>query len=82
MPLPTGTPPPIGPRGLAIRCALQGQDARHAGAPLNGCPYGPDRPYSRRAWLAGYIAVARDLGDRLPEDTVDATDDTAPTPTP
>lgn len=80
MPLPPNTPPPIGPRGLAARCAIQGQDAGTIGAPVNACPYGPDRPFSRRAWLAGYVAGVRRLGVPLPEDRVDDVDEAAPWP--
>lgn len=78
MPLPPGTPPPVGPRGLALRCAIQGRDAYARGAPLNACPYGPGRPFSRRAWVVGYNAGARAAGARLPGDT--ECDEDAPWP--
>lgn len=80
MPLPPDTPPPIGPRGLAIRCAIQGRDAFDSGAALNACPYGPARPYSRRAWVAGFVAGARSAGVRLADAGVDELDDAAPWP--
>lgn len=80
MPLPPNTPPPVGLRGLALRAAIQGQDAREAGVTLSACPYGPDRPFSRRAWVAGYVDRARVLGDQLPEARVDDVDEDAPTP--
>lgn len=51
------TPPPVGPRGLALRCAIQGRDAYAAGVPLIACPYGPARPFSRRAWVTGWAAA-------------------------
>lgn len=78
--LPHDAPPPVGPRGLALRCAAQGADAHAAGAPANACPYGPTRPYSRRAWVTGYVAAARAAGESLPGDTVDEVDDDAPWP--
>jgi hypothetical protein len=82
--LPENTPPPVGPRGLAIRCALQGADAYAAGQPVNASPYGAPRPFSRRAWLVGYLAAARAAGAVLPGDEVleDNLDHDAPTPTP
>lgn len=70
MPLPPDTPPPIGPRGLALRCAIQGHDAYLAGASVSACPYRDGRPFSRRAWLAGYNTAARMAGARLPSDAV------------
>lgn len=59
-------PPPVGPRGLAVRCAIQGRDAYAAGLVLLACPYGAARPFSRRAWVAGYAAAARSAGAPLP----------------
>jgi ribosome modulation factor len=61
-------PPPVGPRGMAVRCAAQGGQDFAAGRPLNACPYGPSRPLSRRAWLVGYVNAARAAGAPLPED--------------
>lgn len=61
-------PAPVGPRGMAVRCAAQGGDDYAAGRPLNACPYGPSRPFSRRAWIVGYVAAARAAGAPLPED--------------
>lgn len=80
MPLPIDTPPPIGPVGLALRVAVQGRDAYTAGQLLNACPYGPARPYSRRAWVAGFVGAARDAGVRLPDVVAEETDDAAPWP--
>lgn len=75
-------PPPVGPRGLAVRCALQGRDAYAAGVVLIACPYGPARPFSRRAWVAGYVAAARAARAPLPSDAEleDLVDDDAPWP--
>lgn len=67
------TPPPVGPRGLALRCAIQGRDAYAAGVPLIGCPYGPSRPFSRRAWVTGWA------GAQPPADVVEV-DEAAPWP--
>lgn len=72
-------PPPVGPRGLAIRAARQGEDAFNAGKPLLACPYGPTREYARRAWCVGYAAAELAAGVRRPED-LDEVDDDAPTP--
>lgn len=82
MPLPENTPPPVGPRGLAMRAAIQGADAYAAGQPTNADPYGAPRPFSRRAWLVGYLDAAAADGVVLPgdEDLEDALDDDAPTP--
>lgn len=80
MPIPDGTPPPIGPRGLAMRCAIQGRDAYAAGAPVGACPYRDGRPFSRRAWLVGFNAAARAAGERLPGDTAEDLDEAAPWP--
>lgn len=68
MPIPDDTPPPVGPRGLALRCSVQGADAYTAGLPVLACPYGSPRPFSRRAWVAGYVAAARRAGVTLPGD--------------
>lgn len=77
----TTTPPPVGPRGLAVRCAIQGRDAYRAGVVLLACPYGASRPFSRRAWVAGYVAAARAAGAPLPADPeVDDVDEDAPWP--
>lgn len=78
----TTAPPPVGPRGLALRCGMQGADAYAAGLALLACPYGPARPFSRRAWVAGYGIAARAAGRVLPgdEELVDALDEGAPWP--
>lgn len=78
--LPPDAPPPVGPRGLALRCAAQGADAHAAGAPVNACPYGSARPFSRRAWVTGYVDAARAAGEALPGDNIDEVDDDAPWP--
>lgn len=77
-------PPPVGPRGLAIRVAVQGAEAQRAGITLLACPYGPTRPFSRRAWVAGYVHAAQAAGAPLPEDpeVEDVIDDDAPFPGP
>lgn len=73
------TPPPVGPRGLALRCAIQGEAAYAAGAPVLACPYGPARPFARRAWVTGYAAAELAAGARVLED-VGEVDDDAPSP--
>lgn len=78
MPLAPDAPPPIGPRSLAIAVAMQGRDAGEAGLELNACPYGPARPYSRRAWVAGWVEGCRRAGRRLPDGEL--VDDVAPWP--
>lgn len=55
-------PPPIGPRGLAARVAVQGFEAQAAGQPVTACPYGATRPYSRRAWVMGWVRAAEAAG--------------------
>lgn len=80
MPLPPDTPPPVGPRGLALRAAIQGQDAHAAGAPVNACPYGPTRPFTRRAWIAGYVRAAIAAGERTPAEVAEEVDEAAPWP--
>ncbi len=47
---------PVGPRGLALRAALEGKAAGFAGASHASCPYAASRPFTRRAWLLGYVA--------------------------
>lgn len=76
----TTVPPPVGPRGLAIRVAQQGADAQRAGVTVLACPYGAARPFSRRAWLAGYASAARSAGAPLPGDAELEVDDSAPWP--
>jgi hypothetical protein len=65
------TPPPVGPRGLALRVGAQGARAYVDGRPLLACPYGPARPYSRRAWVTGYGIAARNAGAVADPDEVD-----------
>lgn len=71
---------PIGPRGLAVRCAAQGLDAARAGAPVTACPYPRTRPLARRAWVLGFTAELRDRGTVMPSDLVDVVDEDAPFP--
>lgn len=73
-------PPPVGPRGLAIRVAEQGAAAQRAGAPVLACPYDATRPFSRRAWLIGYLRAARAAGAPTPDQLVDEVEDDAPWP--
>lgn len=73
-------PQPIGARSLAIYAAAQGAEAYRDGAVVLACPYGPTRPYSRRAWVAGYDGEAQRAGARMPADVADDTVEDAPTP--
>jgi ribosome modulation factor len=73
-------PPPVGPRGLAVRCAIQGRDAFTAGKPVLACPYGAARPFSRRAWVAGWAGAARAAGAPMP--TLEELEDVDETPAP
>lgn len=74
------TPPPVGPRGLAIRVATQGAEAYRAGRTLLACPYGPARPFSRRAWVAGYASAELASDSRDLEQIDEELDDAAPWP--
>ena len=58
-----------GHRGLALRCGLEGRDAGAGGLSYRACPYDAGRPYSRRAWLLGYVAGRRGAGLLMPGDT-------------
>ncbi|WP_420866419.1 ribosome modulation factor [Carbonactinospora thermoautotrophica] len=63
MPAPTSSSRPTrGLRGTLVRVARAGWTAGVAGEPLSACPYGDDRPLSRRAWLAGYAGGRRQAG--------------------
>ena len=62
---------PIGTRGLALRVARQGAAAGEAGTPGTACPYGADRPFSRRAWHYGHALGAKRTGEPRPSDVVD-----------
>lgn len=73
-------PPPVGPRGLVMRVAVQGRIAYEVGLPVFACPYGPTRPLSRRAWVAGYTAAQRAAGARTAADVADEVDEDAPWP--
>lgn len=74
------SPPPVGPRGLALRVGMQGADAYGKGLPLLACPYGPARPFSRRSWVTGYSIAARAAGAILPGDEELDVDEVAPWP--
>lgn len=75
------TPPPVGPRGLAIRCAIQGRDAYAAGKASLACPYGATRPLSRRAWVAGWAAARTAAGEGATVEELEQLDET-PAPWP
>lgn len=72
-------PPPVGPRGLALRVGLQGAAAYGRGLPVLACPYGPARTFSRRSWVEGYVLARLAAGGRTPLD-VDELDEEAPWP--
>lgn len=59
-------PPPRGPRGLAYRALLEGLAAAGAELPPSACPYSRGRPFTRRAWLAGYVRGRQNLGLDVP----------------
>ena len=73
-------PPPVGPRGLALRAGLQGAEAHAAGLPVLACPYGPARPFARRSWVEGYALAQAAAGDRTAGDVVEEVDEAAPWP--
>lgn len=73
-------PPPVGPRGVALRAGLQGARAYAAGAPVLACPYGPTRPFARRSWIEGYAAAQRAAGVPSAGDRAEEVDDAAPWP--
>lgn len=73
-------PPPVGPRGLALRAGLQGAAAFDRGLSVLACPYGPTRPYARRSWLEGYALAQLAGGGRTPADAADEVDEAAPWP--
>lgn len=73
-------PPPVGPRGLALRVGLQGATAYGRGLPVLACPYGPARPFSRRSWVEGYALAQHAAGGRTPADTAEDVDEDAPWP--
>lgn len=64
-------PPPRGPRGLAYRAVLEGLAAAGAELPASACPYSIGRPFTRRAWLAGYVRGRRNLGLPVPTGEAD-----------
>ena len=70
-----------GPRGLALRCAIDGRDAGRSGEPVTVCPYLPDsRPLEAKWWVRGYIAGLRDAGLPTAADRIDEWDEDAPWP--
>lgn len=73
-------PPPVGPRGLALRAGLQGAAAFDAGLAVLACPYGPARPFARRSWLEGYALAQLASGGRTSADVADEVDEAAPWP--
>ena len=76
--LPVGV---YGPRGLALRCAVDGRDAGRSGEPVTVCPYLPDsRPLAAKWWVRGYIAGLRDAGLPTAADRIDEWDEDAPWP--
>ncbi len=60
-------PPPVGPRGLAYRAALEGRLAGARGDAPSSCPYSRARGFTRRAWIAGYVHGRVDAGLPLPD---------------
>jgi ribosome modulation factor len=64
-------PPPVGPRGLALRAMVEGRAAGQSGADVRTCPYTSARPFTRRAWLTGYAHGRREAGLELPATDVD-----------
>jgi hypothetical protein len=70
-----------GPRGLALRCVLDGREAGRAGEPSTVCPYLPiSRPWAVRWWVRGYVAGRVEAGLPTAADRVDEWDEDAPWP--
>jgi hypothetical protein len=70
-----------GPRGLALRCVLDGRDAGRSGEPSTVCPYEwASRPWAVRWWVHGYVAGRREAGLPTAADRVDEWDEDAPWP--
>jgi len=63
------------PRGLALRCAVEGRDAGAGGLPWRACPYDGGRPYSLRWWLRGYVGGRSRAGLPMPALDVDVDED-------
>lgn len=77
-PVPSGL---YGPRGLALRCSLDGAEAGREGASVLVCPYLPsERPFSMRSWVVGYLAGRRAAGLPMPSDLADEVDEDGPWP--
>lgn len=64
-------PPPIGPRGLALRAIAEGVAAGAADQPVSACPYDRSRGFTRRAWLAGYVRARTNAGLPVPTAAAD-----------
>ncbi|WP_395695040.1 Rmf/CrpP fold protein [Nocardioides sp.] len=70
-----------GPRGLALRCVVDGREAGRAGDPVTVCPYRPSsRPWAARWWVRGYVAGRIEVGLPTAADRVDEWDEDAPWP--
>lgn len=65
-------PPPVGPRGLALRAIGEGLAAGATDQPVTACPYSRGRGFTRRAWLTGYVRGR--LNADLPTVTLDEDD--------
>lgn len=76
--LPVGA---YGPRGLALRCMVDGRAAGRHGEPVEVCPYRPRaRPWATRWWVRGYVAGRIEAGLPTAADRVDEWDEDAPWP--
>ena len=60
----------MGPRTLAVSVMREGMLAAEADQPATACPYGKDRPYSRRGWIIGWTGARRRMGRPLPSDRI------------
>lgn len=70
-----------GPRGLALRCEVDGKAAGRDGEPVTVCPYRPSsRPRATRWWVHGYVAGRIEAGLPTAADRVDDWDEDAPWP--
>ena len=68
---PGSTPAGVyGPRGLALRCLLEGREAGAAGSSWRACPYSTARGFSLRWWLKGYVRGRDEAGLPLPGEGV------------
>lgn len=70
-----------GPRGMALRCEVDGMAAGRAGEPVDVCPYRPSsRPRETRWWVHGYVAGRLEAGLPTAGDRVDDWNEDAPWP--